>query len=215
MPLRTISIPKPGESDIERFWSKVDKSQGQGPGGDCWVWTAHLNKLGYGQFWMGCRDSGNQYMAHRVAYVISIGDIPKWIFVLHTCDNPSCVNPTHLWLGTALDNARDRDEKGRGSRGDEHYSRVRPELLARGLRNGRHTKPERTARGSRHGSHTKPESVGRGAANGRAILTEAQVLEIRKRHAGGGHFCKDLAVEYGVGKAAVERIVSRRSWKHI
>ena len=87
----------------KRFWSKVRKTN------NCWFWTAYLNNKGYGVF----RLNGKDQKAHRVSYKLNIGKIPKDLFVCHHCDNPGCVNPKHLWVGTAKDNAHDMIKKGR------------------------------------------------------------------------------------------------------
>ena len=91
----------------ERFWSKVDKSS------NCWVWTASFRSGDYGQF----RVEGKIQLAHRVSYVIEHGSIPDGLCVCHTCDNPSCVKPKHLFLGTRNDNNQDAIRKGRNARG--------------------------------------------------------------------------------------------------
>ena len=90
----------------DRFWSKVDQSKGLF---DCWLWTASCSTKGYGWFCL----AGRQLHAHRVAYELAIGPIPSGFCVLHHCDNPPCVNPAHLWLGTQADNGCDMDAKGR------------------------------------------------------------------------------------------------------
>lgn len=91
---------------LERFWAKVDKD---GPGG-CWIWTSTRNHRGYGLF----RDiPARQVATHRYSYMLHKGEIPEGLFVCHTCDNPPCCNPDHLWLGTHLENMRDRGAKGR------------------------------------------------------------------------------------------------------
>lgn len=97
------------EKDATRFWSKVDRSAG--PEG-CWIWTASLHKAGYGQIrW---RDS--VVGAHRVAYELASGRmVPDGLFVCHSCDNPPCVNPAHLWLGDTSANSADMVAKGRGA----------------------------------------------------------------------------------------------------
>ena len=88
---------------MDRFWDKVDKT------GECWIWTASKNKKGYGRFGFGSRAQ----LAHRVSWLLSNGEIPDGMLACHTCDNPPCVNPSHLWLGTQKDNVVDMSSKGR------------------------------------------------------------------------------------------------------
>jgi len=87
----------------ERFWAKVDR---RGPD-ECWEWRGARNGKGYGVFRIESRSIG----AHRFAF--GLDAIPEGNFVCHVCDNPSCVNPAHLWTGTAKDNNRDMQAKGR------------------------------------------------------------------------------------------------------
>lgn len=92
----------------ERFWSKVDKT----PSG-CWVWLSTKNEQGYGRFAIRVAPYKQRwYSAHRLVWEWEHGAEPE-LCVLHRCDNPSCVNPAHLFLGTHKDNAADRDRKGR------------------------------------------------------------------------------------------------------
>jgi hypothetical protein len=95
----------------QRFWEKVDKKGPIHPilGTMCWVWTASLKKDGYGNIGI----AGKTILAHRLSWELSFGSIPDGFQVLHTCDNPPCCNPEHLFLGKPGDNAKDRDEKGR------------------------------------------------------------------------------------------------------
>ena len=92
---------------VERFWSKVKKTSG------CWIWTAAKrgDKRVYGLFRIGAKE-GN-VAAHRFSYELKYGTIPIGKLVCHNCDNPSCVNPAHLFLGTHQDNAIDREKKKR------------------------------------------------------------------------------------------------------
>jgi len=85
------------------FWDRVNRTA------TCWLWTGPLKEGRYGSFYF----KGKGDRAHRVSWIIAWGDIPKGICVLHKCDNTLCVNPEHLFLGTQLDNIKDRDNKGR------------------------------------------------------------------------------------------------------
>ena len=76
----------------------------------CWEWKRATNNIGYGMFRI---KQGLMRTAHRVSYELFNGPIPNGMVVCHTCDNPKCVNPDHLWAGTMLDNIRDMDSKGR------------------------------------------------------------------------------------------------------
>ena len=125
------------ESDVARFWSRVDKD-GPIPAhmphlGQCWIWTWTKNRQKYGWFYVPGR---NSYQSHRFSWEITNGP-PGELWVLHKCDNPSCVRPDHLFLGTVIDNTRDRDAKGRLNpvRGDACTTRKHPEYV-QGEKNG-------------------------------------------------------------------------------
>jgi hypothetical protein len=97
-----------------KFWDRVVKSDG------CWLWGGGRSENGYGAFYW----HGKQTGAHRVAYELVHGSIASDMLVLHKCDNPPCVNPDHLFLGTPQDNMTDKTIKGRIPRGASHYTVV-------------------------------------------------------------------------------------------
>jgi hypothetical protein len=86
----------------KRFFSKVEKTD------SCWLWKGHKT-LGYGKISMG---RGNLQWAHRISYIIHKGEIPEKMLIMHTCDNPPCVNPEHLEIGTYSINLKDAYKRG-------------------------------------------------------------------------------------------------------
>jgi len=84
----------------ERFWLKVNKTSEE----DCWNWTGALQSKGYGIL----RVDDKRISAHRFSWILSNGNIPNKLLVLHKCDNKRCINPNHLYIGTQIDNMRDR-----------------------------------------------------------------------------------------------------------
>ncbi len=176
--------------DINRFFGYVNVS---GPIPDqrnphyygleaCHEWkTQPMGK--YPQF----RVCGKSAKAHRVAWTIKNGEIPKGLSVLHRCDNRRCVNPDHLFVGTILDNVRDMIVKNRAHR----------------------------ASGSSHGTKTKPESVVRGNQISQSKLQDEQVLEIRNIYTRGNTSQQAIADRFKIAQHTVSLIVRRKIWTHI
>ena len=97
----------------ERFWSRVDRSSNVD---ECWNWLGPVDKYEYAR--VGYQNK--KLFAHRISYELAYGDFDDALNILHTCDNPRCVNPRHLFAGTVADNVRDKVRKGRQAKGDNH-----------------------------------------------------------------------------------------------
>jgi hypothetical protein len=98
---------------IYRFFSKIKIPNDLE--NECWFWNASINEDEYGQFWF----KGSMKRAHRLMYEFFNGDITNKLQVLHKCDNPKCVNPFDLWIGTNLQNHQDKAKKGRSAKGNQ------------------------------------------------------------------------------------------------
>jgi len=97
------------DKDLQRFWKYVSKTDG------CWLWTAALNTYGYGCFWWNKK----QHQSHRVSWYIKHG-VDSNKLLLHSCDNPACVNPEHLREGTQADNMKDKVKRRRQALGEKN-----------------------------------------------------------------------------------------------
>jgi hypothetical protein len=172
------------ERNIRNFWKKVNKDGPTMPHMEspCWLWTAGRLRKGYGQFQVA--DKGRK--AHRIAWLITNGQIPDGLCACHRCDVPACVNPSHLFLGTHADNAADRDAKGRNNqpKGATHFARLNPERMARGDKNGN------------------------------SKLTDSIVATILTSHA-SGVTQRLLAAQCGVSRSLLSAIIKRKIWRHV
>lgn len=188
-----------------RFWSLVRTGERD----DCWPWQGHTDDRGYGWF----THNRKHVPAHRLAYELTRGPIPSGLNACHSCDNPSCCNPGHIWPGTQKQNIDDAVAKGRMRSGDQHGLRLHPERAARGDRNGSRTHPERLPRGDRHFSATNPEKVARGTDQPNAKLTWDKVRAIRAAFDAGEASVGSLASEYGVSHSLISGIVRGKRWR--
>jgi len=238
--LRRVDTMELSDKDIARFLSKVDKRESTI---ECWEWlgSRRSKTRQYGQFSVRKEGKATSYGAHRVSYFIFNHTDPGELLVCHACDNPSCVNPHHLFLGTSLDNNRDRKEKGRGrylsgegipwaKLTNTEITNIR-ELYTTGeysqtdlakifnvtRENIREITKGVTWRAQHDGEHIhRPkELIYVGERNGNATLTPADVLSIREEYAKGGISQQKLGERYGVTQMLISKIITRKLWSHL
>lgn len=220
----------------ERFWEKVNRDGPIPPHrpelGPCWIWTAAINhhRGGYGMFALR---KGVIRRAHRIAWELTSCPVPAGLMVLHRCDNPPCVRPAHLFTGTGGDNMADMHSKGRANRPageanslakltDAEVVAIR-EARARGVKGRilaeqygvRVTHIYQVSRGRwAHLGGATERAPARGEQSGRAILTEDDVRRIRAEYA-AGRSCAEMGREVGLGRDAIWKAATRKTWRHI
>jgi hypothetical protein len=176
---------------IQRFEAKFIPE----PNSGCWLWTAATDGRGYGRFRIGSKTDGTRRsaIAPRISWSIYKGELPDDACVLHRCDNPYCVNPDHLFLGSHLDNMQDCVKKHRISRGERH-SEIQKRVVARGVR------------------HYRAGALDFfGLDNPQSKLTEDHVRAIRN----DARTNFEIAREYGISFQQVSRIKRGERWGHI
>lgn len=224
------------QEQINRFWKLVNVTYKT----SCWLWKNSLDKDGYGRMRIGNRRS---MKAHRISWIINTGNnIEPELLVCHTCDNPTCVNPTHLFLGTSKDNTLDMIKKGRKPRlyGKDNLntkqSKEEVELMLSEYTPGITSQKEIAKKygvsqaqisiilnkKNRTKDVETPEYIFNpntkivyGEKHGAAKLTEEQVLEIRREYLTKTATQQALAIKYGVTQTLISAIVLRQIWKHI
>lgn len=181
-----------GDDVEERFWDKVRIGDG------CWEWTSARTKTGYGQF----RLNGRTRQAQQVAWELWHGlPFPAGMEACHTCDHPWCMRPSHVFIGTHVENIADMDRKGRRgvAVGDSNGSRRHPGRLARGDLNPMRLYPDKRPCGESHGG---------------SKLSEADVVEMRRLH-GAGESSASIGRRFGIGRSQALAIIKRHFWKHV
>lgn len=210
--------------NIAAFWNKVSI---KGPS-ECWEWLNHGSKQGYGM--LRYPRTRNTVMAHRISWLLTNGPIPEGFKVLHKCDNPPCVNPNHLFLGTQTDNMQDAMRKGRRrfyTGPKPNAWKISPEIRKMIVEEYLDGEPSMKSLGIKHGVSAQnicdivkslPKSVKRKNKGGErtpgAKLTPMKVIEIRRRwHSGESQ--TELSREFGVYQSAIYKIVNRENWKSV
>lgn len=152
----------------------------------CVTWPGAYDKDGYGRIVFVKNGKRTRVRVHRLAWEMAMTQkIPSGMLCCHICDNPSCINPFHLFVGTTQDNTADMVMKGRQAKGNSHAWSLHP------------------------------DKAPRGEENGNSSLTGAEVLAIRSEYGKEVRSQRKLAKKYKVTKRCIQQIVRKETWRHI
>ena len=212
--------------DSEKFWERVHV----GNGDECWEWALKADSNGYGDYRLG---PGRRYKTHRIAFFLGHGKDPGELLVCHACDNPTCCNPAHLWIGTPRDNILDCHSKGRNAdvTGENNGTASMTDATAKGILEDLVAKEMKVKDiALKWGVHRarvteikmgkvwtcvvlspEKEKIREKLRNswGQAKLTKediAQAIEMRK----SGMLCREIAEVFGVCMSTIARAVRNK-----
>jgi HNH endonuclease len=173
-----------------RFWSKVERRRG------CWVWKARIDRGGYGIFSVS---RSTLVRAHRYAWELLRGELPSATCLLHRCKERRCVNPAHLYMGSAHDSHAPHPQVSASPSPSQAPS---PSNI------------ERRPSGDAHWTHRQPSRVRRGEQSNLSKLRASDVLRIRALHARGAS-AAELADRFHVVRETVANILGNRTWRGV
>lgn len=213
------TIPNPYFLPPEKsFWYFVEKTE------SCWIWIGTQARLGYGRFLRS--------YAHRFSYELHFGKIPDDKVVCHKCDNPSCIRPDHLFLGTMKENTQDMLRKRRHQHGEKHAHHILTEKQAIEIKKkwsegafgadlakeyGVHIATISDLINGRTWTHLPimPLLIPRPVPRKKMSLTEEQVKQIRKIYVEEKTSYSKLAKKYDVSKSVIRDVIIRNTWKNL
>jgi hypothetical protein len=219
-------VSEMSQEDIDRFWSKVDIKEKT----ECWNWLASDNGNGYGRFYIGGgKKNAKTDYAHRVSYILSVGNIPEKLEIDHLCKNRRCVNPNHLEVVTRKENNLRSDslsaqrakqttcKRGHPLSGNNLYEAGGRRLCRTCREENRIQNKDRNNKKGRERYLRNNGGIrfnNKGERNGQAKLTTEDVKLILD-YSKNGIEGKELSKIFNVSEATISRVISRKIWKDV
>lgn len=202
---RAIPVSRRRPPLEERFWSRVDRSEG------CWLWRGHINHDGYGRLPVGDPGRSRMIMAHRLALFLDGREVPPGMVTRHKCNTPACVRPDHLEIGTQAENVGDTVQSGHVPRGEDAHNAVLTEAAVVDIRTslepshvlaaryGISVKTLHHVRAGKRWSHVDVKAVRRPGRQGEKVFSADDIRDIRS----SSEPSSVIARRYGSSPAAV------------